>query len=92
MAFALKNAVAQKAGVVSRSQGRKTCVAVRAGKYDEELIKTAVSAHRCCLCVFVWRAMKERGSSYPVSPFSGGLARSLPPSRCLRAMCSHACC
>lgn len=44
MASALKAAAPLKAAAgISRAQGRRNCVAVRAGKYDEELIKTAVS-------------------------------------------------
>lgn len=38
MAFALKSSVAVKAAT-----SRRSAVVVRAGKYDEELIKTAVS-------------------------------------------------
>lgn len=39
MAFTMRSAVASKAAVSSR----KSSVVVRAGKYDEELVQTAVS-------------------------------------------------
>lgn len=42
MAFSLKSAASMKAGVAAGRVTRKNCVAVRAGKFDEELMKTAV--------------------------------------------------
>ncbi|KAF5828396.1 fructose-1,6-diphosphate aldolase isoenzyme 1 [Dunaliella salina] len=41
MAFSLKSAASMKAGVAGGRVTRKNCVAVRAGKFDEELMKTA---------------------------------------------------
>ena len=43
MAFSLKAGASMKS--VGKTAGRRSTVTVRAGKYDEELIKTAVSWH-----------------------------------------------
>eukprot|EP00983_Pelagomonas_calceolata_P018987 597578-Pelagomonas_calceolata.AAC.1 len=98
MAFSLKSAASMKAGVAAGRVSRKNCVAVRAGKFDEELIKTAVRKggpgvrwlaclllHQCLSCEI--RCSSARLSRVPVQP-GGGIAACLPTCCIIMRVCA----
>jgi len=83
MAFSLKSATSMKAGMAAGRVSRKNCVAVRAGKYDEELIKTAVRGCCCSAGAFaVHCGGKGPALSYPAVRSAWSCLARVPRAPC----------